>query len=682
MTGYLRPGLVAGGTNPGGSIAGNDSNNGSTFALGVMTFNNGVTAARSAPGDDWRVQKSEDPVSLGINATFTNKSATVTLASALTASIVGGSSWTASANVTCTTSSTRKYSGASSSIAIASAFTTGKAAYYAPGTLDLSGYNKVSFWIRSNATVASGVLRIDLCSDAAGATPVNSLTINEALAANSWKCICIDNGAALGSSIASIALYCVSDPGTVTLLINNVEAANALTHTCLISPSGGATDRNFYPIKSINGTSVILDQGSEHAATATARGYSGTTTTATIYKREPIRVTAQTTQEAGTDMFTKIKYSGGWGDSGGGMTDMTHQNGLTFLDLGDASSIPLSLAHSFIDLERIVLVRGTIGASINSSGCVCTNCAAIGANTFGVQAANYAAAPRIYDNFIGIACNSSGIVDYSGACYKNVSVYSCGNDGIVAQSTTVSGIATGHDIISNNNGFAGVAAGSGETRFARVTCNDNGTYGVESKTPGGIMQIFGYTASGNTSGAAQAKGGILRLHNTSVSTQVYNIASSSGGARIEVSCHNGDPTDNRTYQWSGLRIQKSTDASKIHGTATLAQHHTPAGEHTENAPLIQYIQPIPVAASGTHTCSIWVTRDSTNIAARLMLRGGQCSGITTDQTADASAAINTLEQLTLTTTPGQAVPLQFEFHTWRVSGSGNAYFSDMTASQT
>lgn len=46
------------------------------------------------------------------------------------------------------------------------------------------------------------------------------------------------------------------------------------------------------------------------------------------------------------------------------------------------------------------------------------------------------------------------------------------------------------------------------------------------------------------------------------------------------------------------------------------------------------------------------------------------------------AAINTLEQLTLTTTPGQAVPLQFEFHTWRVSGSGNAYFSDMTASQT
>lgn len=675
MTGYLRPGLVAGGTNPGGSIAGNDSNNGSSYALGVMTFNSGVTAARSAPGDVWRVQKSEDPVSLGITATWTNKSATVTLASALTATIAGSNSWTASANVTCTTSSTRKYSSASSSIAIASAFTTGKAAYYAPGTLNLSGYNKVSFWIRSNATVASGVLRIDLCSDAAGATPVNSLTINEGLAANSWKCIVLDSGAALGSSIASIALYCVSDPGTVTLLINNVEAANALTHSCLISPSGGATDRNFYPIKSINGTSVILDQGSEHAATSTARGYSGTTTTATIYKREPIRVTAQTTQEAGTDMFTKITYSGGWDT-----TDMSTQTGLTFLDLGDASAVLLSVGQSFIDLERIVVVRGAQGVSLQS-GNVLTQCAAIGVNTNGAQAANFSAAPRTYSDFIGIACNTSGILDYSGATYKNVYVYSCGSDGISLPGSTTAGVVTGADIIANNNGAAGLAAGTGETRFARVTCSDNASYGVESRGGGGILQIFGYTASGNTSGAAQAKGGILRLHNTSVSTQAYNIASSSGGARIEVSCHNGDPTDNRTYEWSGLKIQKSTDASKIHGTATLAQQHSPDAMHTVNAPLIQYIQPIPVAASGTHTCSVWVTRDSTNIAARLMLRGGQCSGETTDNTADASAAINTLEQLTLTTTPGQAVPLQFEFHTWRVSGSGNAWFSDMTASQ-
>ena len=59
---------------------GNDGNDGSTFALHKKTL--ASAAAGLAGGDTVRVMASLDPTSLGINATFTNESDTVTLASA------------------------------------------------------------------------------------------------------------------------------------------------------------------------------------------------------------------------------------------------------------------------------------------------------------------------------------------------------------------------------------------------------------------------------------------------------------------------------------------------------------------------------------------------------------------------------------------------------------------------
>ena len=60
---------------------GNDANDGSSFALRVRSFGLGLTAARIAPGDEIRMIASPDPASLG-SATWTDASATITLASA------------------------------------------------------------------------------------------------------------------------------------------------------------------------------------------------------------------------------------------------------------------------------------------------------------------------------------------------------------------------------------------------------------------------------------------------------------------------------------------------------------------------------------------------------------------------------------------------------------------------
>jgi len=122
-------------------VDGNDGNDGLSFANRWKTFNSGATAARTAPGDTIRIIASPDPTSLGITATWTNNSQSVILASALTQNIYMDEAWTASANVTASLNTANRKEGANCvQLAIASAFTTGKAAYYATGTLDLSSY--------------------------------------------------------------------------------------------------------------------------------------------------------------------------------------------------------------------------------------------------------------------------------------------------------------------------------------------------------------------------------------------------------------------------------------------------------------------------------------------------------------------------------------------------------------
>ncbi len=59
-----------------------------------------------------------------------------------------------------------KCSNVSDQIAIAAGFTTGLAAYFPTGVLNLSGCQQLSFWIRcsAGATPTAGQLDLRLCS--------------------------------------------------------------------------------------------------------------------------------------------------------------------------------------------------------------------------------------------------------------------------------------------------------------------------------------------------------------------------------------------------------------------------------------------------------------------------------------------------------------------------------------
>lgn len=134
---------------------------------------------------------------------------------------------TGTANATITTDgSDYKESPRSVKITVASAFSTGTLAYYNTATeMDLTYARQIGLWIKSSADLDAGVLLLSLCSGTAAATPVETLSV-PALAANVWTRATMDlstPGASALSSIESVALSAASDPGAITLHLDEVR---------------------------------------------------------------------------------------------------------------------------------------------------------------------------------------------------------------------------------------------------------------------------------------------------------------------------------------------------------------------------------------------------------------------------------------------------------------------------
>jgi hypothetical protein len=181
-------------------------------------------------GDTIRVMQSPDPTLVDSSASWTKGSRSVTLSGAVTLNIDRcETAWTPSTNVSCATdTSTHKEGSACIQIDPASAFTTGKIAYKATGTLDLSGYQQVSFWIRCYwATIPASTLTLNLCTDTAGATSVHAIPIPAIPVTDRWQVVTFDFATNLNSAIQSVALYAIADPAAPRIHIDNIIACKA-----------------------------------------------------------------------------------------------------------------------------------------------------------------------------------------------------------------------------------------------------------------------------------------------------------------------------------------------------------------------------------------------------------------------------------------------------------------------
>lgn len=694
-------------------VNGNNSNGGTSFADAKLNFA-GITSGLTAPGDTIKILKSADPVSTGISGTFTNKSATISVSMAASHIEIDDcdSAFTAAANVTATAASgDRKEGTNAASLAIASGFTTGLIAYKATGTLDLSTLQQVSFWIKANANVAANTLSLKLCSDAAGATPVDTLAITHNLISGRWYPLAIDKGSALGSAIQSVALYADLDPGTVTILLDNIFATtspatgSAITLRSLVSKTGELP----YTIRSITPSAIMLESGANNPITTTVRGYSGVTESVTIYRRECVVFNPADTstawgapQESGSS-GNLITYSGGWADA-------STQDGYTYVDgtTGQVNGITTGLA--FLKFERLVFVRFDRGFNFSGPDLTLSDIGSVGctSNAILYTSDRLTCTGEIF----ATVTNTGPAIDLRALnmCLENVKCLSANGVGVSLGNTPGSTLHTG-TITSNNSSSNGlVLANAGH--YNEVISSDNVSLGVDLSSMIGEVTINSLSCVGNASSALRAFRCWLTINNltTSGNSNGIDISSLTANSRIIVKNSSYDEAtflSGTITPYSGSRVQLENEdgVSGAHRTVTdggtiasetgsdrdtasgLAWKLSPTSTSIRHAnyPLRLCIGRRYVVADNLVTVTARVKRKSVaaeglTIVSRIIAPRGQLAGMTTDYSDDSSAADNTYETLSFTFTPTAAGVFEVFFDAWGTT-TQSAFVDNATITQ-
>lgn len=642
--------------------------NGQTVIINGHTTNtnaNGVWEAANVTANTFELKNADGTNSVGNGvggATGTYRvvdSLRVMLASALTQNIAchgnqgASGAWTASANVTATvTTADNKEGGECCSLAIAAGFTTGLAAYKATGTLDLSGYQQLSFKIKQTAGTigADGAVRLRLCSDAVGAVPVDTFDIPNLFALGNWVSFTVDKGSALGASIQSVAFYVVTDNGAQTFLLDNIIAckasssADSLSLTSLIGKnSAGET---FWPIASINGKRVMLDQTvNSRPTTGNAvlpRGYMGTTETVTAYKRETFknRMTATQNPASNSIDFTLgdsgtegnyIAVSGGWDT-----TNMTSQDGETWFDQQNGFGTAFSATgRSYFSFDKISAVRAN--QNLYTSAChdySILNChlnGATGAGWYSNQTS------RVTLDIKAANCNGSyGLT--------------------TAPADTVTG-TVGH--VDGNFGIAGGALFGKDWDVTINKARNNALYGVQFELQSDNCVVRGLTTEGNVaSGVSNTggnqvlnKGGDNYLIGCTINESVEVTSSPYTNGRLWSVNHDGAANNDLCFVDGALVTRETSVRHVASGYAYTVDILTTI--RTSFYPVEIELMRLAVAANTAVTIKWWMYRSASTITQSLVCKGGQLSGVAAD--VRSSVTVNaTWEELTITFTPTEA----------------------------
>jgi hypothetical protein len=600
---------------------------GSSWTDAWITTTNGASAARIQPGDTLRIAKTADPVSLGQNATWTNESQTVTLTTAVTKKIENAiSGWTAATNVTVSTNTARKIGASSVSITPAAGFTTGKMAYKAidgGGTQDFSGYQKINLWFSSLAAVAYAAsdLRICLCSDATGDVIVDSLNFPATLATSNFTCLVLNKGSALGSNIQSVAIYSNIDPGTNGIRINNIFAGNDLSLKTLI---GKNEDVN-YNIQSIDGTTIKIDSNNTSAA---GRGYSGDTSTETLYYQVPFDVSTtsnfSTINETGNEETGLNTCTGGWN------TSTNLQDGMTVLGstVPGTGTVFASQVGWIYENFKIARFAG-LGSVVNSTR---------------------------YNNIIycGGAAPLNGTAKQN--IFNNCKFLNC----------SIGMSILGYEVYFKNCLFLNLAGNatnaSGGFNFLNCTFKNNG---------GSSLSISSTTLFGT---------GSVLLRNTILADTIEASFIANVFSTMYSFNHDNTPGNHWAFH-NGGTVNWQTAVKQGSDPGAWRTVTTNAFRNSFN-PIIVKIAEVACAAGSLVTVKVWMKKDhATHIGAAIYVEDAlfNIEGVVATETTKAN---NTnWEELALSFTPSEAGIVPIFGKTWNSSGNSSSYIGSITVTQ-
>ncbi len=702
--------------------------NGHGLVTGDWVFTRGNTSNTNSNGM-WKITK-VDNNNFTLNGSVGNGTGTgsfrkinncvLETSVALTANIacIGNGSasggWTTAdaGNITCSLNTTTYKEGANSvSIAVGAGFTTGRAAYYPTGTLDLSGYQQISFWFYqvSGTNPTANQISLVLCSDTTGSTPVNTFNIPDQsnLGTATWTQVTVDLSTNLGSSIQSIALYINSDIGAQTFLFDNIIAckastnADSITLSSLIGRNRSELDY-WYPIESINGTRILIANGNEtvYGGTHAQRGYlSSATESASIYKRECYKPTWDTSQilkcsNVGTididgNTTNYITVSGGW-DATNMSTRASTGDGFSWFD-GKCGKYTLvdHTYYSNIKTEYIGAVRYQYGLRANQTPLLWFyKCITIGCTT-GIQCDGNSARHHLSDTCVSNNNSNNGLRYTPGP----------GSDGKVKNCIVVcNGLA-------NNNGYAGIQIdGSGSSVVEGCTTSNNSYANIQSNTAGNIIanctadkSVNNYLLVGNNTylvnntSANSTSGGII-ISDATITARGYNNTFSDttpvffGGKgygydnQFISNKHNGVSGSCTIFSSQGTITTDTITRHTASGVSWKISHNVTGGSGVQYTwpwlPLYLKVGTVALKANTTYTAKVWVNRTNIALRTRLICKKYQLAGIVNDVYSDASAAANGWEELSIQVTPTEDGVVEFRVDTWGAYNNGHSVYID------
>jgi hypothetical protein len=653
---------------------------GSSFADAWKTMA-GITGVVGY-GSTIRIKESDAYVNPG-NATWTDGSTTITWAAAHNKVITNcDSAWTASANVTATAplDANTKEGSACVKLAPATAFTTGKLAYFTlPSTLDLSAFQQVSLWF--SGLTGTGNFSLKLCSDSAGDTPVNTLVFPAVI--NHHQTVVLDNGAALGSGINSIALYAVTDPGTTVVYLDNIVACKApgasdcITHAHVISKNT-VGEPEMYAILSIQDDSVEIGGGYATTVLSTGyqnRPYTGTTETVATYVMTGFKL-----QTVGLDTIAKRTYAGASGavdafitiSGGWNRTDMTTQTGASYLNGSHYNDSALGFtSKNYIAIEKVGFFY------LTSTIC---NWSGIGfSGQFEQIVGCYYAA--LYS--IASTGNGPYFVEFSYMHGANLPAswgddyYGDSPNGII-RGTRVHGFAL--------NRSAAIASLQIKSRNAVYLDRlDNvGGHGLtdEATVQYGPAKLIGCAFSDCYRDEVGKIANIYHIYLYDCTFQAPSFTFADRGlARIFSSRHGGADDDHRIYAHYFTAL---TDATTRHTASGVAWKLSPTEATsfiTAVSPAVLPLAKIAVTAGTLVTVKCWLRRDNTGISAGIRLLPNNIAGTYLSDTQTLmTAAADTWEEVTLTFTPTVKGVVEIVGIAWGGT-TYNAWFDDLTITQ-
>lgn len=626
----------------------------------------------------------------------------VRLASALTENIAshgnvgdGRTAWVASTNVSTSLSSTTKQGNVSDNISIGANFTTGVAAYKSFSAKNLSGYQQLSFFIQQilGTTGSAGQLQLQLCSDSAGATPVNTFNIPALGALNTWHVFTVDLGTNLGSSIQSVALRVTSDIGQQILLISNIIACKASSSADSLSLSSligkNTSNESWYPIQSIVGTRVILDGRLNTSPILSSqgnftKGYFGTTETITTYKRETIKTavaaasntTIQGINDGASHLTPGIKWIGGYD-----RTNMTTRSDITFFDglngLG-YGLISVGTGKPVQDFSFMGFARYDRLSLINASLYTLTDFYIIAMTSNGIDMSTASQMNKFTNcyfnnNYLGLS------VTFGFNMNKFTNCYFLNNNLRGIDLTTYNNNIWNNCYFNNNGSMALYGNGGGNNTWN--SCEFRNNQGEAYRTQGtSFNDVFNNCITSNISvyNAFFSFGGSIYLNNCLVNESSEFGFYGMGDGRIY--CTNHDNTSNNWYIYTDYGFIAPQTSVRYTNTG-YAWRISPNSDYRKNDyPLGFPIGKIAVSANSLVTIKAWMRRTNSGLVMRLRLKGGQIAGVSSDVISYMTAAADTWEQVSLSFTPSEAGVVEILGECWGGT-THTGYIDDLTITQ-